>query len=56
MGGTERVDVLLVERGLCDSREQARRLVMAGEVFRGTERVGKPGARLPRDAPLEVRA
>ena len=30
--GSERLDVALVTRGLCDSREQARRLILAGEV------------------------
>ena len=29
----ERVDVLLVERGLADSREKAKRLIMAGLIF-----------------------
>ena len=29
----ERVDVLLVKQGLFDSREQAKRAVMAGEVL-----------------------
>ena len=56
MSGTERVDVLLVSRGLCESVEQAKRLVMAGEVMTGTERVAKPGSRIPRDAPLNVQA
>jgi 23S rRNA (cytidine1920-2'-O)/16S rRNA (cytidine1409-2'-O)-methyltransferase len=51
----ERVDKLLVARGLADTRERAQRLVMAGLVFTGDVRVDKPGARLPGDAPLEVR-
>ncbi|NNC89582.1 MAG: TlyA family RNA methyltransferase [Akkermansiaceae bacterium] len=55
MPGTERADALLVARGLCDSREQAKRLIMAGEVMTGTERVAKPSAKLAVDAPLEVR-
>ncbi|MFT6499576.1 MAG: 23S rRNA (cytidine1920-2'-O)/16S rRNA (cytidine1409-2'-O)-methyltransferase, partial [Akkermansiaceae bacterium] len=38
----QRVDSLLVTRGLCDSREQAKRLIMAGEVMTGTERISKP--------------
>ena len=37
----ERVDQLLVSRNLVESREAAKRLVMAGEVFVGTERVAK---------------
>jgi 23S rRNA (cytidine1920-2'-O)/16S rRNA (cytidine1409-2'-O)-methyltransferase len=52
---TERVDKLLVDRGLVESRERAQRLVMAGLVFTGAARVEKPGTRIARDLPLEVR-
>ncbi len=51
----ERVDSLLVSRGLCDSREMAKRLVMAGEVFLGTERVSKASTKVPVDGDLSVR-
>jgi 23S rRNA (cytidine1920-2'-O)/16S rRNA (cytidine1409-2'-O)-methyltransferase len=51
----ERVDKLLVERGLAETRERAQRLVMAGLVFSGDAAVDKPGTRLPLDTPLEVR-
>lgn len=51
----ERVDVLLVTRGLCDTREQAKRLVMAGEVRSGDRVVDKPSTKLAEDAPLEVK-
>lgn len=51
----ERIDKLLVDRGLADTRERAQKLVMAGLVFAGAMRVDKPGARLPVDATLEVR-
>jgi 23S rRNA (cytidine1920-2'-O)/16S rRNA (cytidine1409-2'-O)-methyltransferase len=51
----ERVDKLLVERGLAETREGAQRLVMAGLVFAGDARVEKPGARLPIDTRLAVR-
>ncbi|MEC9055522.1 MAG: TlyA family RNA methyltransferase [Verrucomicrobiota bacterium] len=54
MAAGERADFLLVARGLCDSREQAKRLIMAGEVMFGTERVAKPSTMLPRDAALSV--
>ena len=50
----ERADALLVTRGLCDSREQAKRLILAGEVRCGDRVIDKPGAKLPLDAPLEV--
>jgi 23S rRNA (cytidine1920-2'-O)/16S rRNA (cytidine1409-2'-O)-methyltransferase len=51
----ERVDKLLVDRGLAATRERAQRLVMAGLVFSGDAAVDKPGSRLATDAPLEVR-
>ena len=51
----ERVDVLLVEKGLCESREQAKRLILAGEVRIGDRVVDKPGQKLAEDAALEVR-
>lgn len=56
MAKTERADALLVSQGLCDSREQAKRLIMAGEVLCGTERVAKPAAKLPLDADLSVKS
>jgi 23S rRNA (cytidine1920-2'-O)/16S rRNA (cytidine1409-2'-O)-methyltransferase len=49
-----RADVLLVERGLAPSRERAQSMILAGEVFRGEQRVEKPGAALPSDADLRV--
>ncbi|BCX48951.1 rRNA methylase YqxC [Haloferula helveola] len=55
MAKKERVDVLLVERGLCDTREQAKRLVLAGEVRSGDRRIDKPSSKLPDDAPLELK-
>jgi len=51
----ERADVLLVERGLCESRELAKRLILAGEVRSGDSVVQKPGAKIPADTPLKVR-
>src|SRR5690606_7306533 len=50
-----RVDVLLVERGLAPTRARAQALVLAGKVFSGERRVEKAGDRLPEDAELEVR-
>jgi 23S rRNA (cytidine1920-2'-O)/16S rRNA (cytidine1409-2'-O)-methyltransferase len=52
---SERADALLVSRGLCDSREQAKRLILAGEVRSGDRPIEKPGAKLATDTPLEVR-
>ena len=52
---TERADALLVSRGLCDSREQAKRLILAGEVRSGDRLIDKPSAKVPLDAPLEIK-
>jgi 23S rRNA (cytidine1920-2'-O)/16S rRNA (cytidine1409-2'-O)-methyltransferase len=51
----DRIDALLVTRGLCDSREQAKRLVLAGEVRSGERIIDKPSTKLPEDAPLEIK-
>jgi 23S rRNA (cytidine1920-2'-O)/16S rRNA (cytidine1409-2'-O)-methyltransferase len=51
----ERVDVLLVERGLVESRARAQALLIAGRVFSGEQRIDKPGTSLLRDAPLSLR-
>lgn len=51
----ERLDVLLVQRGLCASREKAQRLIMAGAVFSGGTRLDKASLAVSGDAPLEVR-
>ena len=51
----KRVDLLLVERGLADSRQKAQALVMAGQVYAGERRCDKAGLTLEEDAPLEVR-
>ncbi|MGC9332999.1 MAG: TlyA family RNA methyltransferase [Anaerolineae bacterium] len=43
----ERLDLLLVERGLAESRQQAQRLIMAGQVLVDDQPVDKPGTRVP---------
>ena len=50
-----RVDQLLVERGLAESRTRAQALIMAGLVFSGDRELAKSGDTLPGDAPLEVK-
>lgn len=52
---TQRVDILLVLRGLCDSREQAKRLILAGEVRCGDHLIDKPSAKFAHDAPLIIK-
>ncbi|HCC21034.1 MAG TPA: TlyA family rRNA (cytidine-2'-O)-methyltransferase [Verrucomicrobiales bacterium] len=55
MPSKQRADALLVSRGLCDSREQAKRLILAGEVMAGTTVVAKPSTKLSDDAELTVK-
>jgi len=52
----KRLDQLLVERGLAETRSRAQALVMAGEVWSGDKRLDKAGQRVADDAPLEVKA
>lgn len=51
----ERIDVLLVQRGLVETREQAKRSIMAGIVFSAETRMDKPGEKIKIDAPLTVK-
>ena len=53
--GKTRVDQLLVERGLAESRARAQALILAGLVFAGQSKIAKPGQTLASDAPLELR-
>jgi len=50
-----RIDALLVERGLVRSREQGRRLIMAGEVLADGEPVTKPGQQIDSSAAITIR-
>ena len=52
----QRLDVLLVERGLAPNRERARRLVMAGEVLVDDRPVTKPGQQVDAAAAVRVRS
>ena len=49
-----RADVLLVERGLAETRERARRLIMAGRARVGTETLVKPATLLDASAEIEL--
>lgn len=51
-----RLDRLLVERGLAESREKAQALIMAGEVLLNGQKAAKPGQTVADDASLEVLA
>ena len=50
-----RIDQLLVERGLADSRTRAQALIMAGLVLLGDKRVEKPGQQVADDAEIIVK-
>ncbi|MHC5280493.1 TlyA family RNA methyltransferase [Listeria kieliensis] len=51
----ERADVLLVEEGLFETREKAKRAIMAGIVYRANTRVDKPGEKIPVDSQLRIK-
>ena len=50
-----RIDQLLVDRGLVESRTRAQALILAGLVFAGERKVAKAGEQVAPDVPLEVR-
>jgi 23S rRNA (cytidine1920-2'-O)/16S rRNA (cytidine1409-2'-O)-methyltransferase len=50
-----RLDKLLVERGLAESRAKAQALVMAGCVYSETKRLEKPGQPVAADTPIEIK-
>lgn len=51
----ERLDVLLVSRGLAPSREKAKAMIMEGNVFVNHQREDKAGSLFLQDCPIEVR-
>lgn len=51
----QRVDQMLVDRGLVESRARAQALILAGLVYAGERKVEKAGQQLPDDAVLDVR-
>ena len=55
MSGKKRLDVLLAERGLQESRQRAQAVIMSGEVFVNGQRVDKPGTAVAEDARIEIR-
>lgn len=50
-----RLDQLVCELGLAESREKAQRLIMAGEIEVAGQPAGKPGGKLRRDTPVRLR-
>ncbi len=55
MAKSERLDKLLIERGLTSSRERARALILAGKVVVGDHVVDKAGAQVARDAEVRLK-
>ena len=51
---TQRIDLLMVERGLCTSRTEAQRLIMAGEVHVDEQLVTKSGTQVPVQATITI--
>jgi 23S rRNA (cytidine1920-2'-O)/16S rRNA (cytidine1409-2'-O)-methyltransferase len=51
----ERIDKLLVDRGLADSRTKAQAMVMAGLVLVNEQRVDKPSNVFPQDAEIRIK-
>ncbi len=52
----QRLDVLMTERGLSESREKARAMIMAGEVLVDDRMIDKPGTRVDTGAAITVKA
>jgi 23S rRNA (cytidine1920-2'-O)/16S rRNA (cytidine1409-2'-O)-methyltransferase len=56
MPGKKRLDILLVEKGLVQSRRRAQALIMAGKVLVDTLRVDKPGTRIAIQSNIVVKS
>ncbi|HCF27705.1 MAG TPA: TlyA family rRNA (cytidine-2'-O)-methyltransferase [Cyanobacteria bacterium UBA11049] len=52
----QRLDTLLVERELCSSRQQAQRLILAGEVSVNQQVIDKPGTEVETKAQIDIKA
>lgn len=55
MAKKERLDVLLVEKGLFESREKAKRAIMTGVVFVDNQRVDKAGTTVSCESEIEIK-
>lgn len=52
----ERIDKLVVQAGLTESREQARRLIMAGQIYdENNKRYDKPGEKISVEKQLHIK-
>lgn len=52
----KRADVILFEKGLVESREKGKRIIMEGSVFIGDSRVDKPGEKYSMDVDIKIRS
>jgi 23S rRNA (cytidine1920-2'-O)/16S rRNA (cytidine1409-2'-O)-methyltransferase len=52
--GKQRLDQLLVDRGLAESRQKAQALILAGNVLVNRQKIGKAGQTVPRNAEVEL--
>ncbi len=48
----ERLDILLVEKGICESREKAKTNIMAGLIFVDGQRIDKAGEKVKVDSEI----
>ena len=55
MKNKERIDILMVEQNLADSRSKAQAMIMAGEVYIGEQKIDKAGVMIPADSVITVR-
>ncbi len=55
MAAKKRLDVLVYERGLAESREKAKALIMAGVIYADNQKADKAGTTYPEDVSLELR-
>jgi 23S rRNA (cytidine1920-2'-O)/16S rRNA (cytidine1409-2'-O)-methyltransferase len=55
LAGKQRIDVLLVEKGLVESREKAKSIIMSGQVYVDNQKVDKPGTKVDTGSTIEAR-
>lgn len=55
MAAKKRLDILVFERGLAESREKAKALIMAGVIYADNQKSDKPGTTYPETVKLELR-
>jgi len=51
----KRLDVLLTEKGLADSREKARAMIMSGIVYVDNKKIDKPGTKVDEEITIEIK-